>query len=309
MYIMSSAQPTSTQPNPYSQTPVENIDTFNFVLEQFTSSINLLEAQMQAGESPVQYDVSATGVFNIDIEDAKKIFRFSSNDWDISNNIPIGSLHYYLDASKWPTTLTLNPANAMMDQIGLGPSAGAITHNNKDRQELLIKHDFIRYLALRLFNTPLGADLFSNQSEMLNDLTAKGELHWQNDISANLWKYDVTTSTLEEDGVQFIIDGSSNQFCTTDNYTANDNITRELFQQIVKAQRSRFENVTLDQFNQAPIPFIHGDSISYKFTINPAANQETLTGVPSFGARVYRIQLNIFDSTIIPIYNTVPKYA
>lgn len=303
MYIM------TTQPNPYSQTPVEQVANFDFVLEQFTSNLTLLSAEMQAGESPVQYDVSATAVFNIDISAAKQIFRFSSNDWDISNNIPKGSLHYYLDASKWPTDLALNPSNGMMDQLGQGPSIGAILHANKDRQEMLVKHDFIRYLALRLFNTSLGADLFSNQSELLNDLTTKGNAHWQTDISAVLWKYDINSTSVTTDDVRFLIDGSSNQFCTTDNYTENDNITRELFQQIVKAQRTRFESVTLDQFNQAPIPFIHGDSISYKFTIIPAPGQENLTGVPSFGPRVYRIKLNIFDNDIIPIYNTVPKYA
>ena len=62
----------------------------------------------------------------------------------------------------------------------------------------------------------------------------------------------------------------------------------------------------LDQFNQAPIPFIHGDSISYKFSINPAVGQETLTGVPPFAGRTYRIQLNIFDRGLIPINNTIP---
>jgi len=304
MYIM------TTQTNTYAQPAgVSSVQTFDFVLEQFTSSLTMLAATMQAGESPMQYDVSATAVFNIDISAAKQIFRFSSNDWDISNNIPKGALHYYIDASKWPTDLTLNPANGMMDQTGLGASSGAIDHNNKDRQELLVKHDFIRYLALRLFNTPLGADLFSNQSEMLNDLTTKGNTHWQTDISANLWKYDVNSTSVSTDDIRFLIDGSSNKFCTTDNYTENDNITRELFQQIVKAQHARFENVTLDQFNQAPIPFIHGDSISYKFTINPADHQEDLTGVPKFGARVYRIKLNIFDHDTIPIYNTVPKYV
>jgi hypothetical protein len=300
----------TTQTNAYAQPNGQpTVQTFNFVLDQFTSSLTMLAAQMQAGQTPVQYDVSATAVFNIDISAAKQIFRFSSNDWDISNNIPRGALHYYIDASKWPTDLTLNPANAMMDQTGQGASSGAIDHNNKDRQELLVKHDFIRYLALRLFNTPLGADLFSNQSEMLNYLTTSGNTHWQTDISSNLWKYDINSTSVTVDNIRFLIDSSSNKFCTTDNYTEKDNITRELFQQIVNAQHSRFENVTLDQFNQAPIPFIHGDSISYKFTINPATDQEKLTGVPKFGSRVYRIQLNIFDHDIIPISNTVPKFV
>lgn len=310
MYIMSN----TTTSNPYEQTggtppvpdvsPVGPVKSYSFVLDQFTSSTTMLKGLMQTGEQPTSLtDVSAVAVFNIDISAAKQIFRFSSNAWDISNNIPIGSLHYFLNADAWPKDLTLNPANAMLDQ----PTSKDAVHLYGKPAESLVKHDFIRYLALRLFNTPLGADLFSNQSEMINYLTTEGNHHWQNDISANLWNFDIHRTTNIDD-VRFLIDGSSNQFCTTDNYTANDNITRELFQQIVYAQDARFQNVVLDQYNQAPIPFIHGDSISYKFTINPAAGQETVTGVPPFAGRTYRIQLNIFDSSIIPIHNTVPLY-
>jgi len=280
------------------------IENFEFVLDQFTSSTTLIAGIMHAGEQPTSLvDVSAVAVFNLDLSAAKQIFRFSTNAWDISNNIPIGSLHYFLNAGEWPTSQTLNPAHAMLDQ----PTSKDAIHLYGKPSESLVKHDFIRYLALRLFNTPLGADLFSNQSEMLDDLTAKGNTHWQNDISANLWRFDINRTT-DIDDIRFLIDASSNQFCTTDNYTANDNITRELFQQIVTSQDARFRNVVLDQYNQAPIPFIHGDSISYKFTINPAPDQEKVTGVAPFGARVYRIRLNIFDSNITPIVNTAPLY-
>jgi hypothetical protein len=153
----------------------------------------------------------------------------------------------------------------------------------------------------------LGADLFSNQSEMLNDLTAQGNAHWQHDISANFWRYDIYRTT-NTDNVRFLIDASSNLFCTTDNYTENDNITRELFQQIITSQDARFQNVEVDQYNQAPIPFIDGDSISFKFTINPAVDQEKVTGVAPFGARVYRIRLNIVNSGTPTFVNTAPLY-
>jgi len=301
------AQPTTiSESNPYQQlNGIPSVNTLNFVLDHFTSGITMINGIMQAGELPTSLDVSAIAVYNIDLSAAKQIFRFSSTSWDISNNIPSGELHYFINAGAWPTTLTLNPANAMLDQTtSPGASSGAVALYGKPT-ESLVKHDFIRYLALRLFNTPMGTDLFSNQSEMIAALDASGNDHWQNDISANLWNYDIHNSS-HIDGLRFVLDGSSNQYCTTDNYTAKDNITRELYQQLVNSQHSRFENVVLDQFNQAPIPFIHGDSISYKFSINPASGQESLTGVPAFAGRTYRIQLNIFNNDIIPIVNTIP---
>jgi hypothetical protein len=77
-----------------------------------------------------------------------------------------------------------------------------------------------------------------------------------------------------------------------------------LFQQIVAVQDNRFQTVVLDANNQAPIPFLVGDSISFLYTIYPYANQNAITDVPPFGGRAFKIKLKIVDD-VSPV-NTVP---
>jgi hypothetical protein len=283
--------------------PTAPISGYSFVLNAFSQSIQMsTKGTMQTGEAQITLDSSAVAVYNISIDDAKNIFTFSSTSWDISNNIPSGELHYYVHADQWPTNLALNPSNSMLDQPGSQNALLQVGIPN----EMLVKHDFVRYLASKLFNTPLGTDLFSNQTELLNDLDAKGHYIWQNDISANLWRYSTDkTSSSDIDNIGILVDASSNQLCTTDNFTSNTNLTRELFQQLVAVQDTRFANTVLDPHtNQAPIPFIVGDSISYLYTIIPADGQETVTGVSPFGGRSYRIVLQIVAAE--NVVNTLP---
>ena len=272
---------------------------FDFVLSALSTSVTMdTLATMQAGQPAANLDISATAIYNINKDTIKNIFKFSSTTWDISDNYPSGELHYFVHADQWPTNLAFNPSNAMMNFEG----SSAIIQV-PDPAEMLVKHDFIRYLASKLFNTPKGTDLFSNQSALLGDLNSKGLAAWT-DISHNLWKYAATNPTgTATDNLRFLLDPSSNEFCTTDHYTANDNLCRELFQQIVAVQDNRFQTVVLDANNQAPIPFLVGDSISFLYTIYPYANQNTITDVLPFGGRAFKIKLNIVEGTPV---NTVP---
>ena len=59
-------------------------------------------------------------------------------------------------------------------------------------------------------------------------------------------------------------------------------------------------------YHTAPIPFGQNEFVSFKFTINPAPGQYNLTGVPEFGARVYKINLIVKDSQNVVDWNTDP---
>ena len=101
------------------------------------------------------------------------------------------------------------------------------------------------------------------------------------------------------------VDASVNRVGTTDAWESNQNLTRELFRQILNGNASRFNdisfvdidvtdhitNVTETVSNTAALPFENGDTISYKFKIDPAANQHSLTTVDAFGGRTYQIKL------------------
>lgn len=278
------------------------MSSHDFVLSALSTSVTMnTQAVMDAGEVSTVLDSSAVAVFNINLDSVKDVFKFSSTTYDISDNVPSGEMHYFVHANEWPTDVIINPSDSMMDKAGSVNPILTVPLST----EMLVKHDFIRYLALKLFNTAMGTDLFSNEGALLNDLNAKGLVAWT-DISENLWEYATTnTSSADIDNMGVLLDPSSNQLCTTDHFSGDTNLCRELYQQLVftSSGRSRFQNVILDGNNQAPIPFIAGDSISFLYTINPATNQHVVTGVSAFGGRSYKIKLQIVSSGAS---NTVP---
>jgi hypothetical protein len=262
------------------------MSSIDFVLDRFSAAYTLSEsATMFEGASIALADVSATAVFYVSETDMKNVFKFQSDSFDI-NDLSASDIRYFTYMSNWPEGLVINPVNAMLDKSG---SANAITQVGIPNK-MLVKHDFIRYLALKLFNTPSGVDLFNNENELIAHLNDMGNASYQNDISGSLWKYATNAST-PIDNTNFILDASSNDRCTTDHLTSNDNICRELFNQILYANKSRFSDISLNTLGVRSLPILSGDSISYRFTVFPKAGQNNITGVAAFGGRSYRIKL------------------
>jgi len=262
----------------------------NFVLDKFSGEYTMAQGATMFGGAEIQLaDVSATAVYFISESDIQSVFKFQSDSWDI-NDISASDVRYFIDMTAWPETLFFNPVNAMLDKEGASGYITDIGIANK----MLVKHDFIRYLALKLFNTPNGVDLFNNEEELITHLNTMGNASFQRDISGTLWKYATTSSEAVND-LTFILDLSSNLKCTTDNLTSNDNICRELFNQLLVNNKMRFNNIALNDENNniASLPITVGDSISYRFTVFPAANQNDLTGVSAFGGRSYAIKLKV----------------
>ena len=263
------------------------MSSINFVLDRFSAAYTLSQsATMFEGTSLTLADVSATAVFYVSQADMQNVFKFQSDSFDI-DDISASDIRYFTYMVNWPAGLVINPVNAMLDKSG---SANAITQVGIPNK-MLVKHDFIRYLALKLFNTPSGVDLFNNESELISHLNSMGSASYQNDISGTLWKY-ATNSSTAVDNTNFILDASSNDKCTTDNLTSNENICRELFNQILYAKKDRFKDISFNtEDGVCSLPILSGDSISYRFTVFPKAGQNTITGVPAFGGRSYRIKL------------------
>ena len=275
----------------------------DFVLNKFSNSYTMSTlATLDAGSTAtIGTDVSAIAVYYIDVAAINQVFRYEADSWDV-NDISSTDIKYFSYMTNWPQSLQINPANAMLDQAG--QSTNPIL-NVGIPNKMLVKHDFLRYLALKLFNTAQGVDLFNNETPLINNLNSIGAQSFQ-DISSTMWANDAN-NTSKVDGSLYVRDLSSNNMATTNNYTANDNICRELFQQILYANAARFASITLDSNGQAAVPILVGDSISYKFTVFPAANQNSLTGVSAFGGRVYQIKLIVTAGTGgVGSTNTIP---
>ena len=274
------------------------MSSVNFVLNNFSHSYTMSVAgTLDAGASVAIGDVSAVAVYYISQSAIQNVFRFESDSWDI-NDLSNVDVRYFTYMNQWPANLLINPSNAMLDK---NDSNGGILQVGIPTK-MLVKHDFLRYLALKLFNTAQGVDLFNNEGALIGNLNTVGGQAFQ-DISASLWDYS-TDKVEKADGNKYVLDASSNCLCTTNNYTENSNICRELFQQVLGNNAARFSTIVFDGNGQAPVPIFAGDSISYKYIIQPAAGQNNLTGVSAFGGRTYQIKLLVVaDATGL---NTTP---
>jgi hypothetical protein len=280
----------------------------NFILNSLSSSVQLSQQGTISTEAPTALDVSATAVFYAKTSDLKNVFQFQTDAINI-DDLSSNDMKFYVNMTSWPEYLVLNPANAMLDQPS---SANAIASVNSGgspyaANKMLVKHDFVRYLALQLFNTYHGADIFNNQSEIVSDIETKcgggAEGASWFDISAALHNVDSQVGT----SPYLLTDASGRKFMTIAD-TSSDNLCRELFDQIANYSTERLAGIAGSPLEQS-VPLMDGDSINFKLTVAPAEGQEEVVpGTSVIGTRSYAIKLILvsdanFGSTYV---NTEP---
>jgi len=259
------------------------ITNLDFVLTGLDEDITMGTSGELFGVAIPTMDVSATAIFNVKTETMRNVFRFQTDASDV-DVVDGTDTQYYVKMDQWPATAILNPAHAMMDHsdsenpIATGDSNGTYVDNR-----MLVKHDFVRYLALKLFNTYQGVDLFSNEDAMKEDLAEKGAAAWAS-ISGDLH-------------------GSAGPLTNNDD---DNNFSRQLLEQIINNDRDRLINDasagTIDASNEIQaMPLVDGDTISFKVTLKAATGQHNLTGVSAIGDRTYKIKLVLGSGT-----NTAP---
>lgn len=246
-------------------------------------------------------DVSATAFYNFKTNVAKSVFKYQSDSFDV-NNLDASDTRYYVFMDSWPTDASLNPANALMSDSPILPEDGNIVKNR-----LFLKHDYTRYLAFRLFNTPYGVDLFNNETEIHQDICSKGRT-----AKDNIMTLLRNVSTKAETGSTIVVgntDLSSNRYTTNDS-SLNTNICRELIRQIGYSAPGRFYDVSSNGYTMVSnsnypyrtVPLFPGDSFNFKVTVKAATNQHLLTNrALAIEDRVYKIKLILSDTA-----NTVP---
>ena len=260
----------------------------DFVLTGLNQAFTLGLSGELAGAAPPALDVSCTAIYNVKLSDMLNVFKFQSDSFDV-NNVDDSDLQYYVYMNAWPADLSLNPANAHTLSSSPILSAPFAVDENKN----FVKHDFVRYLALRLFNTAYGVDLFSNETQLLEDLVTKGATAASNIITA-LKGVDQASAA----------HGPDNHKYSTNALIGATNFTRELMQQIANAAPARFNGITNTTGIQS-VPLQLDDTISFKVSIAAAANQHLLTERPdAIDTRVYKIKLVLKGSPasqIVPV--------
>jgi hypothetical protein len=260
----------------------------NFVLDNLDSSVAMDICGQLYAEAIPAIDASATAILQVALADVQKLFKFQSNsDFNIGG-LP-SDIRYYVDPSGFPF---LNAANGMMSDassqnpIITADSAGAYPAN-----KMMVAHDFVRYLALKLFNSAYGAELFQNQNNLLTDL------RW---ICGNSDDGQTWFEVVKKFNHVSIVDGlhdriqmdASGRKYLTDYADTSDNLCREIMNQLANSAVDRLSNIQPNDQPQS-VPFLAGDSISFKLTIAAATGQEDLTGVAAIPPRSYRVKLVI----------------
>lgn len=266
---------------------VSVVPIIKFNLNVFDSKISMgILASMEESEISI-IDASVNAIIEISLENIKNIFKFQTDSQDITNN-SVTDIKYFVNSSLFPR---VNPANAYLDPedslrwIGTGDTRGPYA-----KSKLLVCHDFVRYLALRLFNTHQGVDLFNNEEELLASVRLKCEKITLANIINILESLDVSNNLLSN-----FIDISGVSLYYTTNNDISGNITKTILEQMISIDKKRFKNILNTDLPQ-PIPFKLGDTIDFKLVVNPAENQHELTNVNSIEARVFRIIYKIVEN-------------
>ena len=266
----------------------------NFTLTGLNQTI-LMNTLASLDASAVSLEnTDAAAVFYVKQSDMKNVFKFQSDSNDM-NDISSSDVKYYVFDRNWPTELKINPLHAMMNKSESANMLG--NAETFDANKMLVKHDFIRYLSLCLFNTIHGVDLFKNEMDLLENAVYGGETN-RNTIHTLLGNVSTTSS---DETMSY--DASGNKYLTND-ASGNTNLCRELLRQMVAGAPSRFGIIT-DGTTAQSLPFEPDDTINFKLTLEAAPTQNVLTGVSVIPSRSYLIKLVIKSSVTGGTANTV----
>jgi hypothetical protein len=266
------------------------------ILNELNTEITATKALID-GKMVYLGDVDACGVLEMSVNMFKSLFLYQTDSELVGQDIK-----YY---TIYNPDFLFNPADSKLDKP---QSFGAIAQMNTDT--MYLKTDFIRYLALKLFGTHYGVDLFVNEDELVQEMydriaVAMGvnyelidSLNYIDGTNANL-----TLDTQYKKVYDYRIERYVHCYTryATDAFNTNKNLCRELMLQLVALDPARFQNIQNTSYMQ-PLPFIAGDSINFKIGINAASGQELLTGVAPIPKRTYQIKIILTDT----IYGTLP---
>jgi hypothetical protein len=231
----------------------------------------------------------ADAVFYVKLSDMLSVFKFRTpSDSDASLNLAIfdasSDIQYYVFRKCWPTSLKINPSHAMLDRI---ESSGMLSDGGDGAlaaNKSLMKHDFIRYISLHLFNTIHGVDFLSNEDDLLENIAYYGDA-----ARVGIMAVLDTISTQSAD-ITMAADASGNRYLTN-SVTSNTNISRELLRQIYLNVPERLAALSDSSGILLSVPLVENDTLNIKVVMEPSPGQHTLTNVDAILPREYNIKL------------------
>ena len=229
----------------------------DFYLSQLNVDIDASSASFDDAVT-VAFDASASAQVDVSFSVLRDLFQFSTDASDIDDVVATDIL-YKVDYTTQaePLGIDINTNT----ELYASPIQSNATDNN-------LTFDYVRYLALKLFNTYLGVDLIRNEVELRTNLNST--------FKSN---FDTVLVDLAGDGN---LDASGN--------SPSESILR----QIMSGDPSRLDALTDLSVGNLwyQVPINAGDKLYFVLTVSSATGQENLTGVSAIPDRTYLIKIN-----------------
>lgn len=285
----------------------ETYTPMTFSVRALDVSVNAILATV-AGLPDVSFNADVTALLNLTVAQAKEMFHFQSDAIDV-NNVVAEDLKYKLIYT--PATLDngVPDASWMFDNFiynticdGTDNDDHTYTVATSGASNKAVTHDYVRYLAYKLFNTHLGVDLFNNEEEVRNGLNDSARTAFDtvlqniHDHESNDW-LDASAATSESAGGFKAVFGDNHP--TYNIIQALINSHPERFYDLSNNFISGSQSGQTDPAQQAEfsVPFVTGDVIQFQLTIKANSGQtdilSSLASPPTIGDRTYRIRIEL----------------
>lgn len=226
------------------------------------------------------YDVKAMITYSLDCNPF--YFGVNNEDFDLdkinNTNYIDNDIIFMLSAEGFKNLLihiTNNISNAEIDE-----SYNEHIHYFKDINinpliRLTIPRFYPFYVGYELFDSPKGELLFNNEDIVVNNLTTNINSSYQNKVNivANNWsiKYN---NNLHDKNDMFLF-----PYILNNENEINENPSKKIFDYNLLVRPEIFTNINqfrIGNSNTYNVPFISGDSITFKITIYPDEYQSSI---------------------------------
>jgi hypothetical protein len=242
----------------YDNLAIPNIQIMNFYLPHLNVSVNSLSASLFGAES-TPFSGDATVAVDIPLENAMNIFQFQTGSNDINND--------NADDIKYRVLYTGNSSYNMVFNIDTLSEVitGAIYTYASNKN---LTYDYVRYLAEELFNTHLGVDLFSNETELRTTL---------------------------RDNFSISFDSNMTRLHAVETDDSENSPSKTILNQIIDNVPERLNDIYSLAVgnNWFKSPLVLGDILNFRLTVKAAAGQNTVTTVAAIEDRVYLIKATL----------------
>ena len=251
---------------------------------------------------------------DVHLKTIRSMFVFQTDHFDV-DDVAATDVRFYIDSFNIPAAAAIGLPTAV---VGNGKVSSVNAVNAAlSGSELYVGKDYIRHLANRLFNTPFGVDLFTNEDALVTSVNDALDIVWAScaqDLENNSNTGNSITNTyLQGDaGHKYQLAGnigSGNSF----------NFGCELFKMLVSRAPSRFTNlqpleIAVDSVqanrvdpaarNLYNLPLKEGDQILIRVGLKPHPTQDSFQGSVKDteirgNLRVYIMVLNLIADPVV----------